>query len=121
MRFTSLNPRTARAAILILVQHNIVWHSVTEEEGEVLEVNIDECLIRLRFGRFAWQAEELFGRTVSQHCERLESKLIFAFYAPKGGEIVQLILDHGKLRPPDIIGPLSGGSVKGIVRTSFSH
>ncbi|KDQ33723.1 hypothetical protein PLEOSDRAFT_1073903 [Pleurotus ostreatus PC15] len=92
VRFTPLNPRTARAAILILVQHNIVWHSVTEEEGEVLEVNIDECLIRLRFGRFAWQAEELFGRT--------------------GGEIVQLILDHGKLRPPDIIGPLSGGSVK---------
>ncbi len=103
------------------MQHNIVWHSVTEEEGEVLEVNVDECLIRLRFGRFTWQAEELFGRTVSLLSKRLEYTPTLALYLSKGGEIVQLILDHGKLRPPDIIGPLSGGSVKGIVRIMRSH
>jgi DNA-directed RNA polymerase III subunit RPC3 len=60
-----LKARTVRAAILVLVQQNILWHDHTEEEGEVLEFNIDECLFRLRFGRFVWQAEELFGKAVS--------------------------------------------------------
>ncbi|KAJ7184204.1 RNA polymerase III subunit RPC82-domain-containing protein [Mycena filopes] len=87
VRFTSLRPRTVRASVLVLVQHNVLWHAQTEDEGEVFEVNIEECLLRLRFGRYVWQAGELFGAA--------------------GAEIVQLILDHGKLRPPDIISELS--------------
>ncbi|KAJ7236733.1 RNA polymerase III subunit RPC82-domain-containing protein [Mycena haematopus] len=70
VRFTNLRPRTVRASLLVLVQHNVVWHA-HDEEGEVLEINIEECLLRLRFGRFVWQAGELFGDP--------------------------LILDHGKL------------------------
>ncbi|KAG0706350.1 RNA polymerase III subunit RPC82-domain-containing protein [Suillus ampliporus] len=87
IRYTMMKPRIVRAAILALVQHNILWHSKTEEEGEMLEFNTLECLMRLRFGRFVWQAEQLFGHS--------------------GAEIVQLILDHGKLQPPDIISQLS--------------
>ncbi|OJA11492.1 hypothetical protein AZE42_07870 [Rhizopogon vesiculosus] len=87
IRYTMMKPRSVRAAILVLVQHNILWHSNTDEEGEMLEFNTLECLMRLRFGRFVWQAEQLFG--------------------PSGAEIVQLILDHGKLQPPDIISQLS--------------
>lgn len=87
VRYTTMKPRTVRAAILVLVQHNILWHSNTEEEGEMLEFHTQECLMRLRFGRFVWQAEQLFGLS--------------------GAEIVQLILDHGKLQPPDIISRLS--------------
>ncbi|KZT03499.1 uncharacterized protein LAESUDRAFT_744556 [Laetiporus sulphureus 93-53] len=87
VRLSGLRLRTVRAAILVLVQHNILWHSHSDDEGEVLEINIDECLMRLRFGRYVWQAEQLFGKA--------------------GAEIVQLILDHGKLRPPDIISRLS--------------
>ncbi|KIK95845.1 hypothetical protein PAXRUDRAFT_826575 [Paxillus rubicundulus Ve08.2h10] len=87
VRFTGLKPRTVRASILVLIQHNILWHAHTEDEGEMLEFNTLECLLRLRFGRYVWQAENLFGHT--------------------GAEIVQLILDHGKLRPPDIISRLS--------------
>lgn len=83
IRYTMMKPRTVRAAILVLVQQNILWHSNTEEEGEMLEFNTLECLMRIRFGRFVWQAEQLFG--------------------PSGAEIVQLILDHGKLQSPDII------------------
>ncbi|KDQ60607.1 hypothetical protein JAAARDRAFT_31565 [Jaapia argillacea MUCL 33604] len=79
VRFSSLKPRSVRAAIIALVQHNILWHAQTEEEGEVLEVNVDECLMRLRFGRFVWQADQLFGKAAAQ--------------------IVQLILDNA----PDII------------------
>ncbi|KAJ7090224.1 hypothetical protein B0H15DRAFT_837649 [Mycena belliarum] len=92
VRLTSLKPRTVRASILVLVQHNVLWHAQTEDEGEVLEVNVEECLLRLRFGRFVSQAGQLFGDA--------------------GAQIVQLILDHGKLRPPDIVSELSLGDAK---------
>ncbi|KAJ6606563.1 RNA polymerase III subunit RPC82-domain-containing protein [Mycena vulgaris] len=91
VRFTSLRARTVRASVLVLVQHNVLWHAHSEDEGEVLEVNIEECLLRLRFGRFVWQAGQIFGNA--------------------GAEIVQLILDHGKLRPPDIISELTAATV----------
>ncbi|OSD02907.1 hypothetical protein PYCCODRAFT_1435188 [Trametes coccinea BRFM310] len=87
VRFTKLKPRTVRAAILILVQHNLLWHAQSDEEGEAFEMNIDECLMRLRYGRYVWLAEQLYGKS--------------------GADIVQLVLDHGKLRPPDIIAQLS--------------
>jgi hypothetical protein len=66
IRFTQLKPRTARACVLVLIQHNILWHATTLEEGEVLEVNVDECLTRLRFGRYVHQAQTLFGDAVIQ-------------------------------------------------------
>ncbi|KAI0282164.1 hypothetical protein BGY98DRAFT_956058 [Russula aff. rugulosa BPL654] len=87
VRYSQLKPRTVRAAILVLVQHNILWHATSEDEGEVFEVNIDECLTRLRFGRYVWLAEQRFGTP--------------------GAGIVQLLLDHGKLRPPDIMSHLA--------------
>ncbi|KAG6874316.1 hypothetical protein C0995_001541 [Termitomyces sp. Mi166 len=79
--------RTVLSSVLILIQHNLLWHARTDEDGEVLEVNVDECLMRLRFGTFVHQAEELFGKVAS--------------------EIVQTILDHGKLRPPDVLSYLA--------------
>jgi DNA-directed RNA polymerase III subunit RPC3 len=68
VRYARLKPRTVRAAILVLVQHNILWHATSEDEGEVFEVNVDECLTRLRFGRYVELAEQHLGtpvRTVS--------------------------------------------------------
>ncbi|EKM55648.1 uncharacterized protein PHACADRAFT_121372 [Phanerochaete carnosa HHB-10118-sp] len=87
IRFSGLRPRTARTCVIVLVQHNVLWHAQTDTDGEVLEFNTDECLMRLRYGRYAWQAEQLFGKV--------------------GAEIVQLILDNGKLRRPDVISRLS--------------
>lgn len=87
VRFSGLKPRTVRAAIIVLVQHNIVWHAQSESDGGVLEFNTDDCLMRLRYGRYVWQAEQLFGKAAA--------------------EIVQLILDNGKLRPPVVIAHLS--------------
>ncbi|KAI0818906.1 hypothetical protein BC629DRAFT_1465091 [Irpex lacteus] len=88
IRFSNLKPRTARAAILVLVQHNILWHAVSDVDGgEVFEVNTDETLLRLRYGRYVWLAEQMFGQAAA--------------------EVVQLVLDHGKLRPPEIISQLS--------------
>lgn len=64
VRFTSLKPRMIRASVIILVQHNLVWHSQSDNE-EVLEFNVEECLLRLRFGKFVRQTEQLFGSAVS--------------------------------------------------------
>ncbi|KAI0340517.1 hypothetical protein BDW22DRAFT_1359908 [Trametopsis cervina] len=86
-RFSGLKPRTVRAAVIVLIQHNILWHAQNDADGVVFEFNTDECLMRLRYGRYVWQAEQSFGKP--------------------GAEIVQLIMDHGKLRPPEIISQLS--------------
>ncbi|KAJ7074322.1 RNA polymerase III subunit RPC82-domain-containing protein [Mycena amicta] len=95
VRFTLIKTRTVRACIIVLVQHNVLWHAHSADEGEVFEINIEECLLRLRFGRFVWQTAQLFG--------------------DPGAEIVQLILDHGKLRSPDIISRLAYGDAKASV------
>jgi DNA-directed RNA polymerase III subunit RPC3 len=93
------------------VQHNILFHAQTEDDGEVLEVNVDECLMRLRFGRFVRQAEESFGRAVCKSTSEFICRSDCAL--SQGAEIVQLILDHGKLRPPDIMSQLSTSDPKG--------
>ncbi|KAG6909829.1 hypothetical protein DXG01_015102 [Tephrocybe rancida] len=77
-----------------MVPHNLLWHAHTEEDGEVFEVNVDECLMRLRFGTFVCQAENLFGKEAS--------------------DIVQAILDHGKLRPQEILSHLGAYEPKTI-------
>ncbi|KAF5358490.1 hypothetical protein D9756_001738 [Leucocoprinus leucothites] len=86
VRYTQLKPRTVRASILVLVQHNLLWHAKSDDETEVFEVNVDECLMRLRFGKAVFLARQLFGQA--------------------GGEIVQIVLDHGKLRLPEMLGLL---------------
>ncbi|KAJ3572802.1 hypothetical protein NP233_g2846 [Leucocoprinus birnbaumii] len=83
VRYTQLKPRTVRASILVLVQHNILWHAKSDDGTEVFEVNVDECLMRLRFGKAVFLAQQLFGQA--------------------GGEIVQIVLDHGKLRLRDML------------------
>ena len=65
VQFTSLKPRTVRATIIILFQQNLLWRSSADEEKEVLEFNVDECLTRLRFGRYVWWAEKKCGSLVS--------------------------------------------------------
>ena len=63
-RISELKLRTARAAVLVLVQHNILWHTESNDEVEMFEINIDECLMRLRFGRFVWLSQQIFGQAV---------------------------------------------------------
>ncbi|KAF8644133.1 hypothetical protein AX16_008661 [Volvariella volvacea WC 439] len=87
VRYTGLKPRTVRAAIIVLVQHNLLWHAQTDDSEEGLEINTEECMTRLRFGRYVFQTEKLFGTHAA--------------------EIVQLILDHGKLRAPEVLSRLA--------------
>ncbi|KAF5391807.1 hypothetical protein D9757_001724 [Collybiopsis confluens] len=89
IRFTLLRPRLVSNILLVLVQQNIVWHA-TDGGGsgeQLFEFNIEECLMRLRFGSFVYQAQELFGAAAA--------------------DIVQLVLHHGKLTPSQILDKLN--------------
>ena len=110
-----LRPRTVRAAIIILIQHNLAWYTQVEDEGEVIEFNTDECLLRLRYGRFTWQAEQLYGRAVCIHAP-LPSYATEYSHIPQAAEVVSLIMDHGKLQPKSIIERLCSTNVKKGVR-----
>ncbi|KAF8522102.1 hypothetical protein BU17DRAFT_45192 [Hysterangium stoloniferum] len=83
VRFSALKPRTVRAIILSLVQHNLLWHAELEIEGEVLEFNEEECLMRLRFGRFITLAGQTMGEPASH--------------------VVSTVLKHGKLRQAEML------------------
>ena len=63
-RYASLKTRTVRASVLVLIQHNLVWHAQAEDGSEVLEFNPEECLLRLRYGRYTWLADDMFGEKV---------------------------------------------------------
>jgi DNA-directed RNA polymerase III subunit RPC3 len=65
-REVQMKPQTLRAAVIVLVQHNILWHASTPEGTEILEINIDECIARLYFGKYIWLARETLGHQV--HC-----------------------------------------------------
>lgn len=62
VRFTRLKSRTVGASIIVLVQHHVLWHARSEDQGEMLKFNTRlACLLRLRFGRDMWQSESMFG------------------------------------------------------------
>ncbi|TFY65459.1 hypothetical protein EVG20_g5577 [Dentipellis fragilis] len=104
VRYSSVKPRSARAAILVLIQHNILWHAQADD-GVVFEVNTEECLTRLRFGRYVWQVEQILGSAV--HLSFVRTAHLRLTRYEQAAEILQLILDFGKLRPPDILSRFS--------------
>lgn len=99
IRFSQLKPRTVHAALIVMIQHNLLRHFKTDEDGETIIFALDECLMRLRFGEYVAIACELHGE-----------KVWIYFVAPPGSEIdfqaaaiVTTLLDHGKLRQEDVI------------------
>ncbi|KAG6812756.1 hypothetical protein H0H92_000671 [Tricholoma furcatifolium] len=111
LRITGLKVRTVLSSVLVLIQHNLLWHASTDDDGEVLEVNVDECLMRLRFGTFVCQTEELFGKEVGNV---ILSTIPAAFNSIKASEIVKIVLDHGKLRPSDVLSHLGAYEPKTV-------
>ncbi|KZT57494.1 hypothetical protein CALCODRAFT_496129 [Calocera cornea HHB12733] len=90
VRLTGFKPRTVRACLIVLIQHNVVWFAEGNAEdgdgprGETFyEVNVEEVCMRLRFGRFVEIAGGVFGEEASN--------------------IINCILEHGKLRLPAVI------------------
>lgn len=105
VRYTQLKPRTVRASILVLIQHGCVWHAGGDEEG--FEFNADECLGRGMFGYYTHQAKVLFGEAVCKSNPLFQCSFSNWLFVEQASEIIQLILDHGKLKPPVIIAHLA--------------
>jgi DNA-directed RNA polymerase III subunit RPC3 len=64
LRLATTKPRITRAALLILIQHQLVRHFDSEDDGETLEFNVDVCFMRLRLGRYSFLAKDLLGDEV---------------------------------------------------------
>lgn len=114
VRFTSLKPRTIRAIILALVQHNLLWHVELEGEGEVLEFNEEECLMRLRFGRFITLAGRILGEAVRADTFTGDVMLSEPL-SLQAARIISIVLQHGKLRQPEMLQYLQIFDAKGMV------
>ncbi len=65
LRATRLRSQVIANALLILIQHNIVWHCESETGIELFEINWNEILHRLRYGRYLSISRELFGEEVN--------------------------------------------------------
>ncbi|KAG9036468.1 RNA polymerase III subunit C82 [Tulasnella sp. JGI-2019a] len=94
VRLSGVTPKATRHALLILIQHNIIWHSQSDPEveggGEVnYEINWEEPVARLRFGTYLSIVSERLGEVAAQ--------------------VMQIILDHGKLRVGQVLDALAFG------------
>ncbi|KAJ9108840.1 hypothetical protein QFC21_000160 [Naganishia friedmannii] len=84
--YTKLKQRSAQGVIIVLIQHNLAWHSEVAQGDtyvEFFEINLKECLMRLRWGRILALTADEFGDDAMR--------------------IITLILSRGKMRLPDII------------------
>ncbi|WVO22875.1 uncharacterized protein IAS62_004218 [Cryptococcus decagattii] len=91
-RLSGLSPSVASAALLILMQHNLVQSngaSIKETgEDEQYEFIVEECLLRLRWGKMLAITHERVDFLSMQ--------------------VVKQLMIFGKLRVPDIISALGG-------------
>lgn len=66
--YTKLKQRSAQGVIIVLIQHNLAWHSEVAQGDtyvEFFEINLKECLMRLRWGRILALTADEFGEDVS--------------------------------------------------------
>ncbi|EPQ28295.1 uncharacterized protein PFL1_04122 [Pseudozyma flocculosa PF-1] len=80
--------RLIQQAIMTMIQHGCAWHSSTDPElgdeaQEYFEINPNEVLARLRFGKYISIAEDFIG--------------------PDAARIVMLVLKHGKMQARDLL------------------
>ena len=66
--FTKLPRRSVAGILITLVQHNLAWYCETElgqRTHEYFEMNLKECLMRLRWARILEMTQESLGEDVS--------------------------------------------------------
>lgn len=89
----SLKQSTVQASILVLVQHNCLYHVLDEEEGfEYYEVNVQEILERRKFGTYLAMTREIWDK------DRVPA------------EVVSSVLAEGKIRLSTLIEDLTTSS-----------
>lgn len=80
----TLSQRVVMASILVLVQHNCLYHFLDEEDGqEYFETNLAEILQRRKFGTYLSLSRELWGK--------------------RGLDIVSRVLVEGKIQLATLI------------------
>ncbi len=64
---TKIRSRSVQAVLITLIQHNLAWHceaALGEQLVEYFEINVKECLMRLRWGRILTTTEDEYGEEV---------------------------------------------------------
>lgn len=64
VRSTHIKSQRVANALFVLIQHNLVWHWESATGQELFEINVEEVLTRLRYGRYLALGEELLGESV---------------------------------------------------------
>jgi len=86
----TLNQRTVQASILVLVQHNCLYHVLDEEEGlEYFEMNVPEILERRKIGTYLALTREYWDKTAA--------------------EVVNAVISDGKIRLSSLVEDLTSG------------
>ncbi|RXK38119.1 hypothetical protein M231_04580 [Tremella mesenterica] len=91
-RLSALSRSTTMAALLILMQHHLVQSSgepPDSDKEEAYEFNMDECLLRLRWGRILAMTLDKLG--------------------PSATEVIRSLMLYGRLAKDEIIHACGGG------------
>lgn len=74
-----LSQRAVMESLLVLVQHNCLYHVVDDQDGlEYFEINVEEVLLRRRYGYYMAVARDTWGK--------------------KGADVVARVLSEGKIQ-----------------------
>lgn len=67
-----LSVRAVTESLLVLVQHNCLFHVVDDQDGlEYFEINVDEVLLRRRYGHFIALARDTWGKKAADAVARV--------------------------------------------------
>ena len=107
-RLSAVSRANTLAAVILLMQHNLVLNNGESTrasgEEELYEFDVQECLMRLRWGRILSLTQERLGPVVSISPRVTRPRLRY-----QAVEVVRHLMTFGKLKMPEIV-ELSGGS-----------
>lgn len=87
----TLTQRSVQASLLVLVQHNCLFHVQDSDDGlEYFEMNVPEILQRRKIGSVAAMARDMYGK--------------------RGADAILRVLVNGKFRLSDLVADMSGES-----------
>lgn len=101
-RLAGISRQTANAALLILIQHNLVGSTGASHrdlpEEDMYEFDVSECLLRLRWPRILALTEQNYGEEVGGNRQARLVELTFQALL-----VVRQLLLYGKLTTPEIL------------------
>lgn len=111
-RLSAISRGSTLASVILLMQHNLVLSNGASIRGsgeeELYEFDVQECLMRLRWGRILSLTQERLGPVVSTS---VDGAMMLAKHCSciQAVEVVRHLMTFGKLKLPEIV-ELSGAS-----------